>query len=64
MSTGKTLDQIILGAGVAPEHLRIIEPLPRNHDANVKVFKEELAFDGPSVIIARRDCLEARKKGR
>ncbi|MGD8439963.1 MAG: thiamine pyrophosphate-dependent enzyme [Holophagae bacterium] len=62
MSTGETLDQIILGAGVEPEHLRIIEPTPRNHDANVAVFRDELAYDGPSVIIARRSCLEALKK--
>jgi indolepyruvate ferredoxin oxidoreductase alpha subunit len=62
MSTGDTLDQIILGAGIAPEHLRVIEPKPANHDANVKVLREELAFDGPSVIIARRTCLEALKR--
>ncbi|MCU0304299.1 MAG: thiamine pyrophosphate-dependent enzyme [Thermoanaerobaculales bacterium] len=62
MSTGETLDQIILGAGVAREHLRVITPTPRNHDANVAVIREELAYDGPSVIIARRSCLEAIKK--
>ena len=62
MSTGETLDQIILGAGVEPEHLRIIVPTPRNHDDNVAVIREELAYDGPSVIIARRSCLEAIKK--
>lgn len=62
MSTGETLDQIILGAGVAKEHLRIINPTPRNHDHNVAIMREELAFDGPSVIIARRSCLEAIKK--
>jgi indolepyruvate ferredoxin oxidoreductase alpha subunit len=63
MSTGATLDEIVRGAGVDPEHLRIIEPTPRNHDANVHVFREELAHDGPSVIIARRACLEALKRG-
>jgi indolepyruvate ferredoxin oxidoreductase alpha subunit len=62
MSTGETLDQIILGAGVEPEHMRIIVPTPRNHDDNVAVIREELAYDGPSVIIARRSCLEAIKK--
>ncbi len=62
MSTGETLDSVILGAGVSPEHLRVIEPLPRNHDSNVEVIRQELAHDGPSVIIARRACLEAIKK--
>jgi indolepyruvate ferredoxin oxidoreductase alpha subunit len=63
MSTGDTLDHIILGSGIAEEHLRIIEPSPKNHDENVKVMREELAFDGPSVIVARRSCLEAIKRG-
>ena len=62
MSTGSTLDQIILGAGVAEDHLRIIEPIPKNHDANVETMREELAFEGPSVIVARRACIEALKR--
>jgi indolepyruvate ferredoxin oxidoreductase alpha subunit len=62
MSTGETLDQIILGAGVEPGHLRIITPTPRNHEQNVAIIREELAYEGPSVIIARRSCLEAIKK--
>ncbi len=62
MSTGETLDQIILGAGIEEQHLRIISPTPRNHDSNVEIIREELAYDGPSVIIARRTCLEAIKR--
>jgi indolepyruvate ferredoxin oxidoreductase alpha subunit len=62
MSTGDVLDHIILGAGVAPEHLRVIEPTPANHDSNVKILREELAWEGTSVIIARRTCLEALKR--
>jgi indolepyruvate ferredoxin oxidoreductase alpha subunit len=61
MSTGPTLDQIVLGTGIEEEHFRIIEPTPRNHDANVEVMREELAYDGPSVIVARRTCIEAIK---
>jgi indolepyruvate ferredoxin oxidoreductase alpha subunit len=63
MSTGSTLDDVILGSGIEPEHLRIIEPTPKNHADNVEVIREELAYDGPSVIIARRACLEALKRG-
>jgi indolepyruvate ferredoxin oxidoreductase alpha subunit len=62
MSTGQTLDQIILGTGIAEEHFRVIEPIPRNHEQNVAVLKEELAHEGPSVIIARRACIEAQKR--
>ncbi len=62
MSTGRTLDELVRGTGVDPAHIRVIEPTPKNHDDNVRVMREELAFDGPSVIIARRSCLEAIKK--
>jgi indolepyruvate ferredoxin oxidoreductase alpha subunit len=61
MSTGSTLDQIILGTGISEDHFRIIEPTPRNHAQNVEVMREELAFDGPSVIVARRACIESLK---
>ena len=61
MSTGSTLDQAILGTGISEEHFRIIEPTPRNHDQNVSVMREELSYDGPSVIVARRACIEAIK---
>ncbi len=63
MATGSTLDRIIEGSGVDPEHIRIIEPLPRKHEENVQVFREELHYKGPSVIIARRPCIEAIKHG-
>jgi len=61
MSTGPTLDQIVLGTGISEEHFRIIEPTPRNHEANVAIIREELAYQGPSVIVARRSCIEALK---
>jgi len=61
MSTGPTLDQIIIGTGISEDHFRIIEPTPRNHEANVEVIREELAYEGPSVIVARRACIEALK---
>jgi indolepyruvate ferredoxin oxidoreductase alpha subunit len=62
MSTGETLDSIILGAGVPKEHLRVIEPVPAKHDTNVAVIREELAHPGTSVVVARRGCLEALKR--
>ena len=52
------LEQIIKGIGVEEEHIRIIKPLRRLHEENVKVFKEELAYQGVSVIIPRRECVQ------
>jgi indolepyruvate ferredoxin oxidoreductase alpha subunit len=62
-ATGR-LEKICLGIGVDPEHLRIIVPLKKNHEENIKVMKEEMEFRGVSVIIARRECIQtaSRKK--
>jgi indolepyruvate ferredoxin oxidoreductase alpha subunit len=56
--TGQPLDRMLVGLGVEPEHIRVITPLPRNHQLNVGIIKEELAYHGLSVIIARRECIQ------
>ncbi|PLW97063.1 MAG: indolepyruvate ferredoxin oxidoreductase [Marinilabiliales bacterium] len=57
------VEDIVKGVGVEESHIREIKPLKRFHEENVKVFKEELEYDGVSVIIARRECIQtlARK---
>ncbi|HML23248.1 MAG TPA: indolepyruvate ferredoxin oxidoreductase subunit alpha [Aggregatilinea sp.] len=60
------LEQIVSGLGVAQEHVRVITPLPRQHEVNADVIAQELAYEDVSVIIARRECLETarrRKRG-
>ncbi len=52
------LENIVKGLGVAEEHIRIIKPLRRLHEENVKVFKEEIAYEGVSVIVAKRECVQ------
>jgi indolepyruvate ferredoxin oxidoreductase alpha subunit len=51
------LKDICLGLGVAPEHLKIIEPLRKNHEENVAVIQKELDYKGVSVVIAQRACV-------
>jgi len=63
-ATMETLDRIVLGLGVDPDHFRIITPVPKNHADNVRVFREELEHEGPSVIVARRACIEKIKRHR
>jgi indolepyruvate ferredoxin oxidoreductase alpha subunit len=61
--TGQRLLGIIEGVGVPREHIRVIEPLPKNHETNVQVIREELDHHGLSVIVAVRECVvESRKK--
>lgn len=60
--TGK-LEEICLGLGADPAHVRTIDSLPKNHDEMVKLFKEEIDHKGLSVIISRRECIQtARRK--
>lgn len=59
--TGR-IEDICIGIGVEKEHIRVINPLSRLHEENVKVIKEELAFDGVSVIIPRRPCIHVFNK--
>jgi indolepyruvate ferredoxin oxidoreductase alpha subunit len=58
------LEKIAVGLGVPEGHVRVITPLPRQHDQNVAVIKEELDYPGVSVIIARRECIETAKRKR
>lgn len=60
-ATGK-LESICLGLGVEPEHLKVIVPLPKNHEENVKIISNELAYNGVSVIISQRECIQLLKK--
>lgn len=51
------LKDICLGLGVEKEHLRIITPLKKHFDENVKVLREETEYQGVSVIITQRPCV-------
>jgi indolepyruvate ferredoxin oxidoreductase alpha subunit len=56
------LQQLVLGTGIAPEHCHVIEAHRKNMDRMIEVLRQEMAHDGPSVIIFRRECLETAKK--
>ncbi len=61
------LEEIARGVGVDVAHVLTIDATRAATDANVAVFKREIAHRGVSVVIARRECLEAikakKKKG-
>lgn len=56
------LEAICQGLGVGKDRIRTIIPLKKNHEENIKVMKEELAYSGVSVIIARRECIQTATK--
>lgn len=52
------LKNICLGMGVESDHLHIIKPLKKFHEQNVEIIKKELAYNGVSVIIPERECVQ------
>ncbi len=64
-ASGEGLVRMVEGMGVEKNHIRVIEPLPKNLEKNAEIMKEEFEHKGVSVIIASRECVqEARKKKR
>jgi len=59
--TGR-LEQICCGLGVAPEHVRVVVPLPKNMEEIKNVLREEIDYPGTSVVIARRECIQTLKR--
>ena len=55
------LEEIVKAVGIESAHVAVIDASRSAAEANVAVFRRELAHRGPSVIIARRECLEAIK---
>ncbi len=62
--SGERLLRLLEALGVAKAHIRTIEPLPKNHDQNVRVLKEEIGHHGLSVVVAVRECVQEQRKKR
>ncbi len=62
--SGERLLKLVEGLGVPKEHIRTIEPLPKNHDKNVQVLREEIDHRGLSVVVAVRECVQEQRKKR
>ncbi|MFV0593126.1 MAG: thiamine pyrophosphate-dependent enzyme [Draconibacterium sp.] len=53
------IESICEGIGVDPQHIRMLVPMKKYHELMVSTFEEELAYEGVSVIIFRRECIQA-----
>lgn len=51
-------EAICLGLGVEPEHVRVVVPLPKNMEEITRIIREEIEYQGVSVIIPRRECIQ------
>jgi indolepyruvate ferredoxin oxidoreductase alpha subunit len=52
------LQKICIGLGVEPEHIHILNPIPRKFEENLEVIKNELEYEGVSVVIPERECIK------
>jgi len=56
------LHQICKGLGVEEEHIRSFIPLRKNHEEAVKILREEIEYEGVSVIIPHRECVRTLER--
>jgi indolepyruvate ferredoxin oxidoreductase alpha subunit len=56
------IEKICLAVGVEEDHLHVINPIKKNHDEMVKLIKNELAYQGVSVIVPRRICVQKNRR--
>jgi indolepyruvate ferredoxin oxidoreductase alpha subunit len=56
------IEDLCRGVGVEEEHIRVIKPLRKQHEENTRIILEELQYEGVSVIIPRRECIQTLNK--
>ena len=56
------LEKVVLGLGVNSNHLHVVTTHRKFIDQNAKIILEEVKYDGLSVIIAVRECVETAKR--
>jgi indolepyruvate ferredoxin oxidoreductase alpha subunit len=54
--------EIVKGIGVLEERVITYVPLPNHHEENLKLLRKEIAYNGVSVLIAKRECIETLRK--
>ncbi|MFZ1946197.1 MAG: thiamine pyrophosphate-dependent enzyme [bacterium] len=63
-ASGERLLRMVEGLGVPEGHIRVVEPLPKNLEANAAVLREEFEHKGISVVVAARECIQQARKAR
>lgn len=60
-ATGK-IEDICIGLGVDPDHVKVLVPIAKNMDEMKQIIKAEVEYNGVSVIIPRRECIQTLKR--
>ena len=51
-------EAICRGLGLSDEHLHVVVPLPKNMEEITRIIRQEIEYNGTSVIIPRRECIQ------
>ena len=51
-------EAICRGLGLSDDHLHVVVPLPKNMEEITRIIKQEIEYNGTSVIIPRRECIQ------
>ena len=62
MTTGERLIDVLKGIGVPEEHIREVEPMPKNREKLMQILREEIEHNGISVIVASRVCIQEARR--
>jgi len=52
------IEKICLGLGVEEDHLQVLTSLKKFHQENMEKLKKELLYQGVSVVVFRRECVQ------
>ena len=55
-------EALCLGLGLDPAHVRVVVPLPKNMEEITRIIREEIEYNGVSVIIPRRECMQTLQR--
>ena len=58
-----TIPQLAKAAGFPEENIHNFIPLPKNHEENTQAFRKIIAHNGPDIVIFKRECIQAIRKG-
>ncbi len=56
------LFEIVKGLGVDEKHIRTFNPVPKNFELAKQIIREELEYQGVSVIIPQRECVRTLER--
>ncbi len=57
------IEKIAIACGFPESNIHTLTPLPKRHEENTKMMESILSHDGPDIVIFKRDCIQALRKG-